>query len=155
MDALTLEHQLLPQQMETLRIKLDALDQEVRSRQGRISAEIGHFRNEDLTHLTHRIDVLTENFQRFRREIGEETETSRLAAHLEDLRQSVALLNRRLEQLEMDQQQAFAAETAWLAAVAGQLEWSRQRIVKGQGTTGKAGRREVGDEREGQAVGRP
>src|SRR5579884_762761 len=68
-ETMALEHQLLPQQMETFRIKLDALDQEVRSRQSRIVAEIAHFRSEDLVHLTQRIEALTESFQQFRREM--------------------------------------------------------------------------------------
>lgn len=132
LDAVGLEHQLLPQQMETFRIKLDALDQEVRTRQSRIVAELGHFRGEDLVHLTQRIDALTENFQRFRREITADA-VGRLGTDVIELQDEVGELKRGVEKLQVQHDQAFAAETAWLAALAWQLESARSRLPKSSG----------------------
>lgn len=124
------DQQALPQQIETLRLKLETLDQEMRSRQSRVVTEIEHFRNEDLAHLNKQLEELTKNFQDFRRDVSRAAPWDKLQTEVVELREAVNDMQQALDTLQVQQEQAFAAETVWLSALAGEFNKIQPRLPK-------------------------
>ncbi|MER3423768.1 MAG: hypothetical protein C4293_11610 [Nitrospiraceae bacterium] len=119
-------------------MKLETLDQEMRSRQNRVVTEIEHFRNEDLTHLNKQLEALTKNFQDFRRDVSRAAPWDKLQTEIVELRETVNDMQQALETMQSQQEQAFAAETVWLSALAGELDKIQLRSSKRSASGGKA-----------------
>lgn len=111
MTNFSADHRVLPQQIETLQLKLQTMDQEVRSRQSRVLTEIEHFRNEDLTHFTQRLETLTQNFQNFRREMVSSTPWEQMHAEIAEVQAALGRMKKSLEQVQFQQEQAHAPAT--------------------------------------------
>ena len=112
MATMTADHRVLPQQIETLQLKLQTMDQEVRSRQNRVLTEIEHFRNEDLAHFTQRLDALVQNFQSFRKEMVNSAPWEQMHAEVADVQAALTRMRLSLDQLQLhhDPSQAQAAK---------------------------------------------
>lgn len=105
MTTFATDHRVLPQQIETLQLKLQTMDQEVRSRQARVLTEIEHFRNEDLTHFTQRLETLTQNFQNFRRDMVSSTPWEQMHAEIAEVQSALSRMKKSLEQVQLQQEQ--------------------------------------------------
>jgi chromosome segregation ATPase len=111
MTTFATDHRVLPQQIETIQLKLQTMDQEVRSRQSRVLTEIEHFRNEDLTHFTQRLEALTQNFQNFRREMVSSTPWDQMHAEIAEVQAALVRMKRSLDQVQLQQEQVHAPVT--------------------------------------------
>jgi hypothetical protein len=111
MATMTADHRVLPQQIETLQLTLQTMDQEVRSRQGRVLTEIEHFRNEDLAHFTQRLDALAQNFQSFRKEMVNSAPWEQMHAEVADVQAALTRMKLSLDQVQLhDQSHSQAAK---------------------------------------------
>jgi hypothetical protein len=112
MATMAADHRVLPQQIETLQLKVQTMDQEVRSRQNRVLTEIEHFRNEDLAHFIQRLDALAQNFQGFRREMVHSAPWEQMHAEVADVQAALARMKVSLDQVQLqhDQSHSLAAK---------------------------------------------
>lgn len=106
MATMTADHRVLPQQIETLQLKLQTMDQEVRSRQSRVLTEIDHFRNEDLAHFTERLDALALNFQGFRKEMVNSAPWEQMHAEMADVQAALTRMKLSLDQVQLQHDQS-------------------------------------------------
>jgi hypothetical protein len=106
MATMSADHRVLPQQMETLQLKVQTMDQEIRSRQSRVLAEIEHFRNEDLAHFTQRLETLAQNFQSFRKEMVSSAPWEQMHAEVADVQAALSRMKLSLDQLQVQQDQS-------------------------------------------------
>jgi hypothetical protein len=108
MATMTADHRVLPQQIETLQLKVQTMDQEVRSRQSRVLTEIEHFRNEDLAHFTQRLDALAQNFQSFRKEMVNSAPWEQMHAEVADVQAALIRMKLSLDQAQLQHDQPHA-----------------------------------------------
>src|SRR5688500_2512678 len=108
MATMTADHRVLPQQIETLQLKVQTMDQEVRSRQSRVLTEIEHFRNEDLAHFTQRLDALAHNFQGFRKEMVNSAPWEQMHAEVADVQAALTRMKLNLEQVQLQHDQSHS-----------------------------------------------
>jgi len=106
MATMSADHRVLPQQMETLQLKVQTMDQEIRSRQSRVLAEIEHFRNEDLAHFTERLETLAQNFQNFRKEMVSSAPWEQMHAEVADVQAALSRMKLSLDQIQVQQEQS-------------------------------------------------
>jgi chromosome segregation ATPase len=108
MATMTADHRVLPQQIETLQLKVQTMDQEVRSRQSRVLTEIEHFRNEDLAHFTQRLDALAQNFQSFRKDMVNSAPWEQIHAEVADVQAALTRMKLSLDQVQLQHDQSHA-----------------------------------------------
>ena len=108
MATMTADHRVLPQQIEILQLKVQTMDQEVRSRQSRVLTEIEHFRNEDLAHFTQRLDALAQNFQSFRKEMVNSAPWEQMHAEVADVQAALIRMKFSLDQVQLQHEQPHA-----------------------------------------------
>jgi len=106
--TMSADHRVLPQQMETLQLKVQTMDQEIRSRQSRVLAEIEHFRNEDLAHFTQRLETLAQNFQSFRKEMVSSAPWEQMHAEVADVQAALSRMKLSLDQIQVQQEQSHS-----------------------------------------------
>lgn len=111
MATMTADHRVLPQQIETLQLKVQTMDQEVRSRQSRVLTEIEHFRNEDLAHFTQRLDALAQNFQSFRKEMVSSAPWEQMHAEVADVQAALTRMRLSLDQVQVEHEQSHSQIT--------------------------------------------
>jgi hypothetical protein len=107
MATMSADHRVLPQQMETLQLKVQTMDLEIRSRQSRVLAEIEHFRNEDLAHFTQRLETLAQNFQSFRKEMVSSAPWEQMHAEVADVQAALSRMKLSLDQIQVQQEQSY------------------------------------------------
>jgi hypothetical protein len=108
MATMSADHRVLPQQMETLQLKVQTMDLEIRSRQSRVLAEIEHFRNEDLAHFTQRLETLAQNFQSFRKEMVSSAPWEQMHAEVADVQAALSRMKFSLDQIQVQQEQSHS-----------------------------------------------
>lgn len=108
MAMMTADHRVLPQQIETLQLKLQTMDQEVRSRQSRVLTEIEHFRDEDLAHFTERLDALAHNFQSLRKEMANSAPWEQVHAEVADVQTALTRMKMSLDQVQLQHDQSHS-----------------------------------------------
>ena len=108
MATMTADHRVLPQQIETLQLKIQTMDQEVRSRQNRVLTEIEHFRNEDLAHFAQRLDALAQNFQSFRKEMVNSPPWEQMHAEVADVQSALTRMKLSLDQVQLQHDQSHS-----------------------------------------------
>ncbi|MBM4122595.1 MAG: hypothetical protein FJ249_08385 [Nitrospira sp.] len=134
--------QKLSQDLQALQTTVASLDDQIWARQSVMAKNLAEVRNDLLPTLTGQVESLShtlqvvidrdqkekagnETFATFVRQ-GMAVQLERTHAQLTQLQATVAALAAKLDQTQIDQQQAFAAETAWIGALAGQLERYRR-----------------------------
>jgi hypothetical protein len=134
--------QKLSQDLQTLQATVSSLDSQIWTRQSAVAKTLAEVRNDLIPALTGQVESLSHTLQvaidRDQKErAGNETfaglarqgmavQLERTQAQLTQLQATVAALAARLDQTQIDQQQASAAEAAWIGALAGQLERYRR-----------------------------
>jgi outer membrane murein-binding lipoprotein Lpp len=111
MATMSADHRVLPQQIETLQLKVQTMDQEVRSRQGRVLTELEHFRNEDVAHFTQRLEALAQSFQSFRKEMVGSAPWEQIHAEVADVQAALARMKLSLDQVQLQQEQTHSQIT--------------------------------------------
>ena len=117
MATMTADHRVLPQQIETLQLTIQTMDQEVRSRQNRVLTEIEHFRNEDLAHFTQRLDALAQNFQSFRKEMVNSAPWEQMHAEVADVQAALTRMKLSLDQVQLQYDQSHSPAAKRSASV--------------------------------------
>jgi hypothetical protein len=117
MATMTADHRVLPQQIETLQLTIQTMDQEMRSRQSRVLTEIEHFRNEDLAHFTQRLDALAQNFQGFRKEMVHSAPWEQMHAEVADVQAALTRMKLSLDQVQLQQDQSHSPAAKRSASV--------------------------------------
>jgi hypothetical protein len=135
------DHQLFPRQLETMRIEVGTLEDEVKRREQRVLTELTQLRREDITFLIERLDALTTHFQDFRREMAavsqavpemgamsgpEPARWTALNDELDRMQQAVVQLARMVDVMQVQQDQHFSASTVWLSGLARQIYEGRK-----------------------------
>ena len=105
MATMSADHRVLPEQIEILQLKVQTMDQEIRSRQSRVLTEIEHFRNEDLAHFTQRLETLAQNFQSFRKEMVGSAPWEQMHAEVADVQAALSRMKSSFDQIQMQQEQ--------------------------------------------------
>lgn len=155
-ETLALENrtQRLPQDLESLGRKVKPLEKNIWARQASLAGNVTELKEETLPRLTGQIEHLTQSVLMVQRQVDElqtdvvqrkqvkgqvvtEPGSGDVAQQLERLREEVLLLQHTttglkylLDQAQADQDQSFASSTAWLSALATQLERYRELSVK-------------------------
>ena len=156
-ETLALENrtQTLPQDLESLGRKVKPLEKNIWARQASLAGNVTELKEETLPRLTGQIEQLTQSILMVQRQVDElqtdvvqrkqqvkgqvakEPGSGDAAQQLERLREEVLLLQHTttglkylLDQVQADQEQSFASSTAWLSALATQLERYRELSVK-------------------------
>ncbi len=138
----------LSQELQALQAALSSLDNQIWARQSALAKNLTEVRSDLLPSLTGQVESLShqlktvheqlddlqstltrdrtertgnETFETFTRQ-GMAVQLERTQAQLAQLQAATAALAARLDQAQIEQQQAFSAEAAWLGALAGQLE---------------------------------
>ena len=135
------EHQLFPGQLETMRIEVGTLEDEVKRREQRVLTELTQLRREDIAFLIERLDALTTRFQDFRHEMAAvsqgQPETGAVSGpeparwmalndELDRLQQAVLQLAQMVDVMQVQQDQNFSASTVWLSGLARQIYKGRK-----------------------------
>jgi multidrug resistance efflux pump len=134
--------QKLSRDLQTLQSTVSSLDSQIWDRQSAMAKNLAEVRNDLIPTLTGQVESLSHTLQvaidRDQKErAGNETfaalarqgmavQLERTQAQLTQLQATVTALAARLDQTQIDQQQAFAAEAAWIGALADQLERYRR-----------------------------
>lgn len=134
--------QKLSQDLRALQATVGSLDGQIWARQSAMAKNLAEVRNDLIPTLTGQVESLSHTLQvaidRDQKErAGNETfaalarqgmavQLERTQAQLTQLQATVTALAARLDQTQIDQQQAFAAEAAWIGALAGQIERYRR-----------------------------
>ena len=157
-ETLALENrtQTLPQDLENLGRTVKPLEVNIWARQASLAGNVTELKEEALPRLTGQIEHLTQSILMVQRQVDElqtdvvrrkqqqakgqvvtEPASSDVAQQLERLRDEVLLLQHTttglkylLDQAQADQEQSFASSTAWLSALATQLERYRELTLK-------------------------
>jgi uncharacterized protein YoxC len=157
-ETLALENrtQTLPQDLESLGRKVKPLEKNIWARQASLAGNVTELKEETLPRLTGQIEQLTQSILMVQRQVDElQTDvvqrkqqqakgpavtapaSNDVAQQLERLRDEVLLLQHTtaglkylLDHAQADQEQSFASSTAWLSALAAQLERHRELTVK-------------------------
>jgi len=157
-ETLALENrtQTLPQDLETLGSKVKPLEKNIWARQASLAGHVTELKEETLPHLTGQIERLAQSIRMVQRQVDElQTDAVKqghqraqgqiptaavsgdVAQQLERLRDEVVLLQHTtnglkylLDQAQAEQEQSFASSTAWLSAIAAQLERYRELALK-------------------------
>ena len=111
MAVMSADHRVLPQQIETLQLKVQTMDQEMRSRQGRLLTELERFRNEDVAHFTQRLESLAQNFQSFRKEMVGSAPWEQIHAEVADVQAALARMKVSLDQVQLQHDQTHSPLT--------------------------------------------
>jgi hypothetical protein len=134
--------QKLSQDLQALQATVASLDDQIWARQSVMAKNLAEVRNDLLPALTGQVESLShtlqvvidrdqkekagnETFATFARQ-GMAVQLERTHAQLTQLQATVGALAAKLDQTQIDQQQAFAAEAAWIGALAVQLERYRR-----------------------------
>lgn len=139
--------QRLSQELQALQATLASLDNQIWARQSAMAKNLTEVRTDLLPTLTGQVESLSHHLQAIRNKLDEiegtlaRDQKERMgnetfatftrqgtAVQLAQLQATVATLAARLDQAQAEQRQAFSAETAWLGALAGQLERYRQAL---------------------------
>jgi chromosome segregation ATPase len=129
MATMTADHRVLPQQIETLQLKIQTMDQEVRSRQNRVLTEIEHFRDEDLAHFTQRLDALAQNFQSFRKEMVNSAPWEQMHAEVADVQAALTRMKVSLDQVQLQHDQSHSPAAKRSASVPKPVPASESKAV--------------------------
>jgi uncharacterized protein YukE len=150
-ETLALENRTheLPQQLDALQATVEKLDRAVWERQSALAKEVGALKTDVIPTLTQELERLTHDLRMVADRVddvgmpprqiptavrapAEPPAWSQQADHfqsrLEFLEQSVRAVQTLIERAERTQQEAFAAETVWLSALAHQVEAYRRLI---------------------------
>jgi uncharacterized protein YoxC len=157
-ETLALENrtQTLPHDLETLGRKVKPLEKNIWARQASLAGNVTELKEQTLPQLTGQIEQLAQSIRMVQRQVDElqsdvvqhkqqqakgqivtAPASSDVAQQLERLRDEVLLLQHTtnglkylLDQAQADQDQSFASSTAWLSALAAQLERYRELALK-------------------------
>ena len=106
MATMSADHRVMPEQIETLQLKVQTMDQEIRSRQNRVLTELEHFRNEDLAYFTQRLETLSQNFQGFRKEMVASAPWEQMHAEVADVQAALNRMKLSFDQIQVQQEQS-------------------------------------------------